>query len=400
MRLAKGMAQSFYRPELDALRWYGAFGVFVYHTMPRGSGFYADHHFPRWIARAVSSLVTGGAYGVDLFFVLSAYLITELLRRERQRTGMIRVQHFYLRRICRIWPLYFLVLAISLAVTRFDPQQNLTWRQALAFALFSGNWLFVLNPDAIYSVANPLWSISVEEQFYLAWPWVVKLGSIRRIACMMLAVSWLVRLTFVLSGVHLGIWDNTLARLDPIAAGALLAVGLDGRLPRLRSATRMLFVAAGVALIGVAAALPASEFPANPWVLALYPMIAVGACLIVCGSLGSNVPLLTNRAVVYLGGISYGIYVFHRPCLWFVKHIYFHTYNSTVVGQFAYWAAALTLTIGVSALSKRYFESPFLRLKQRYAHAGSGASAPPTQPIIAANCFQQMCDAKSRELTG
>jgi len=339
--------------------------------MPREAVFYSAHHIPAALSFILASLVKGGAYGVDIFFVLSAYLITGLLRQEQSSTGSVHVGKFYMRRICRIWPLYFLVLAISLLVTVFDSQQNLTWKQAAIFALFSGNWIFAFNPDLIYSIANPLWSISVEEQFYLAWPWVVKRLSIRHAIIVMLLVSWTTRILLVISGVHFGVWNNTLAHLDPIALGALLSIWLNGKLPILRTPTRVLLFAAGILAIGIGGALPVSEFPASPWVLLLYPLISIGGSLIVFASLNWGAWVLNNKTVVYLGGISYGIYVFHRPCLWFLKHVYFGAHKNSLGDVVLYWSCGLALTLCVAALSKRFFESPFIRMKEHFTPAAS-----------------------------
>lgn len=363
--------QKTYRPELDAIRWYAAFGVYAYHTMPRDAAYYSGYHIPAALSFVLASFVKSGAYGVDIFFVLSAYLITGLLSHEKSSTGSIHVGQFYMRRILRIWPLYFLVLAISLLVTFIDSQQNLTWQQAIVFALFSGNWIFAYNPDLIYSIANPLWSISVEEQFYLAWPWVVKRVSIRWAVIIMLLISWTTRIVLVVTKAHFGVWDNTLAHLDPIALGALLSISLNGKLPNLRTPVRVLLIVIGILEIGAAGALPYTEFPASPSVLLLYPLISTGGCLIVFACLNWGAWALNNKVVVYLGSISYGIYVFHRPCLWFLKHFYFGAHKTSLVNFVLYWSCGLAMTLGIAALSKRYFESPFIRMKQHFTPSES-----------------------------
>src|SRR3954463_14084740 len=100
---------AFYRPELDALRFFAFFAVFVHHTLPHDPTKYAAQHLPGFLAVVAGA----GAFGVDLFFLLSAYLITSLLLRERRQTGKIAVRAFYLRRILRIWPLYFFALLVA-----------------------------------------------------------------------------------------------------------------------------------------------------------------------------------------------------------------------------------------------------------------------------------------------
>lgn len=104
--------RSFYRPELDILRFFAFLAVFLYH-FTRPVELYVQHGIPRVIAALGNGLIQGGVFGVDLFFVLSAYLITELLLREKDECGSLDVRGFYLRRILRIWPLYFFYIGVA-----------------------------------------------------------------------------------------------------------------------------------------------------------------------------------------------------------------------------------------------------------------------------------------------
>jgi len=103
--------QRFYQPELDGLRFYAFLGVFVCHSLPFEGTFYRRFHLPMpWLWGAIAK---SGAAGVDLFFALSAFLITSILLRERAETGGISLRRFYLRRVLRIWPLYFLLIGLG-----------------------------------------------------------------------------------------------------------------------------------------------------------------------------------------------------------------------------------------------------------------------------------------------
>lgn len=157
-------AHRFYVPELDFLRFVAFLAVFAFHT--RNYPAYAK--FPAAINSLMLTMESAGSFGVDLFFALSGYLITELLLREETSTGNINIRAFYLRRILRIWPLYFFFLGLAAALTKIDPEQHFGLKYLAPFTLLSGNWAVILFgvPD---SVANPLWSISMEEQFYLCW---------------------------------------------------------------------------------------------------------------------------------------------------------------------------------------------------------------------------------------
>ena len=339
-----GARASFYRPELDVLRFGAFLLVFLHHALPHSGWMFAG------IARA-------GALGVDLFFALSAYLITELLLRERRSRGAIDVGAFYIRRVLRIWPLYYFTLLILVPAMSFLPGEQMPWAYSAAFALFGANWACAAwgYPPSSFAL---LWSVSIEEQFYLAWPWLVRLGELRlrMIAYGMLAAATVTRMVLVIRDVHHpGIWCNTLARLDPIAAGALLACFLKGAVPQHTRRSRILWIALGGALLIGSGAMGFNE----GWpVLVTYPLAAGASVAIIFGVLGWGVPGSRLRLLApgtYLGKISYGLYVFHAAAIRIAP--------SPVL--------ALPLTVALAALSYRYLESPFLRLKDRFAHIGT-----------------------------
>src|SRR5215467_3640185 len=178
---APARAERFYRPELDALRFFAFLGVFIFHAAPRTMDFYNAAGYPHWLSSLLISVFGAGAYGVDLFFALSAYLITSLLLRERAATGALDLRGFYVRRILRIWPLYlaFVVFAAVMAVA--IPGQQLPLRYVVGFCLLSGNWVYVFC-GLPASFAIPLWTVSIEEQFYLAWPLALRRATIQTMA--------------------------------------------------------------------------------------------------------------------------------------------------------------------------------------------------------------------------
>jgi peptidoglycan/LPS O-acetylase OafA/YrhL len=139
----------FYQPELDGLRFYAFLGVFIYHTLPEQPAFYRGLHLP--LPSLWSAVVKSGASGVDLFFALSAFLITSLLLREGEETGGISLRLFYLRRILRIWPLYLVVMAVAIVLAHTLRSQDLPWFYVIGYLLFVGNWLNAAfgRPDSI-----------------------------------------------------------------------------------------------------------------------------------------------------------------------------------------------------------------------------------------------------------
>ncbi len=253
--LARDQVQRrFYRPELDGLRFYAFLGVFLCHTLPVHETFYRGLHMPLpwlWVP-----LVLSGSAGVDLFFALSAFLITSLLLRERQETGGISLRLFYTRRILRIWPLYFLVVALGIVCALTIPNfwyytQSLPWYYVAGYLLFVSNWVYAVF-GAPQSICAPLWTVSIEEQFYLIWPVFAKMLSRRG---MMVAgvVTFLFatasQIAIVVSGVRGDFtYFGSTSRCDSLALGIILALSVE-RLPKLKRGLRLLLVASG--LIGL-----------------------------------------------------------------------------------------------------------------------------------------------------
>ncbi|MFZ1156240.1 MAG: acyltransferase [Candidatus Sulfotelmatobacter sp.] len=154
----------FYRPELDCLRFFAFFAVFIYHTLSSDPTYYSARHVP--FGTLMASAASAGRFGVDLFFLLSAYLITELLLRELEQFGKVDLGSFYLRRILRIWPLYFFGILIAVLLPLVDPGEYFPLKYGVAFVLMSGNWLITFGLPA-QSLMMSLWSVSFEEQFAL-----------------------------------------------------------------------------------------------------------------------------------------------------------------------------------------------------------------------------------------
>jgi len=220
------------------LRFFAFLLVFVSHALPPGAWDWIPHPFHAVFV----GLSLGGAYGVDLFFALSSWLITTLLIREQKELGRIDARAFYIRRILRIWPLYFAFLLVRRPAFSLLLPDQMSAAYIAAFSLLAGNWACVILGYPA-TVASPLWSVSIEEQFYLAWQLVLRkwFHCLPRVLIGLLVLSSLTRFVLVaLHVMHPGIWCNTFARLDPIAAGALLAVLSHGEALKLTPRARLL----------------------------------------------------------------------------------------------------------------------------------------------------------------
>src|SRR6266571_2051247 len=242
-------AERFYRPELDALRFFAFLGVFIFHAAPRTMDFYNAAGYPHWLSSLMIPIFGAGAYGVDLFFALSAYLITSLLLRERAATGALDLRGFYVRRILRIWPLYLVFVAFAAITAKVLPGQVLPMRYVIGYSLLAGNWIYVFY-GLPASFATPLWTVSIEEQFYLAWPLALRKASVRTMAAiavglLVVANVWRVWLAVTAAPVE-RIEYNTFTRLDPIAFGILIAL-FGHKLPSFTRLQRVVLLCGGVA---------------------------------------------------------------------------------------------------------------------------------------------------------
>lgn len=371
--LSCASATSFYRPELDALRFFAFLGVFQFHYAFAVSSHVNQWGAPRWFALA-NNATYAGIFGVDLFFVLSAYLITELLLREKKQRGTLDVRAFYTRRILRIWPLYFFCIAVAL-VPFFNPVRGFSPRYVFAFLLLAGNWSFVAWGPPVSTIVGPLWTVSIEEQFYLLWPPLVRTMSRKWIvfAAATMVISSAV-VCIILLRFHAypnTLRYNTLVRLDPIAAGILVAVGLRGRMPNFGIGLRLSMLCCGlVALVLVSHYWNINNPESLSWIATLlgFPAVAASCTLILLAILG--ISLHPPKLLVYLGKVSYGLYVYHvlgMSLAWKLipswKLVPSHNHFRHLVLR---EALGLAITILLASASYTLLEKPFLRSKKRF----------------------------------
>jgi peptidoglycan/LPS O-acetylase OafA/YrhL len=370
---AESYAGRFYRPELDALRFFAFLGVFVFHAAPRTIDFYDAAGYSHWLSNSLISVFGAGAYGVDLFLALSAYLITSLMLRERAATGILDLRSFYLRRILRIWPLYLSFVAFAALAPLWTPAQKLPLPYVAGFSLLAGNWIYVFY-GLPASFAIPLWTVSIEEQFYLTWPLAFRRLSVRGMAAVavgLLLVANIWRIALAASGAASQAMEyNTFTRLDPIALGILIAL-VGNRLPQFkrwhRSALLLASLASWIAVYGFSVLYHPD--PASQWRSVLgHPVTALASAAVLLSVIGSQHPLVKNKQLLYLGKISYGLYVVHEFAHFCAIRL---VRASTPRAVLAQSVVGLALTVVIAAASYRWLESPFLKLKERFAYVQS-----------------------------
>jgi peptidoglycan/LPS O-acetylase OafA/YrhL len=363
MSEAAAAKKSLYRPELDVVRFLAFLFVFTHHSLPRQE-FVSSTMSPAAM-KVLVSVANAAGFGLCLFFVLSAYLICDLLLRERNKTGTIRLGAFYKRRILRIWPLYFLGILIGFLMMHRKGEPTAVF---LAFLLMVGNW-YCAYVQWGGGPFNQLWSVSIEEQFYLFWPWLSKRltrGAMYLVCGLMIVTAngWLVYFGQANAPVNTVVWANSFVQFEMFAAGILLALILHQQMPRIGAAWRVLLLLAcpvswfvAVYVFGVKKEI-GSATSLN--LVIGYALAAAGSVALILSLLGvrrESVP----RWASYLGRISYGLYVFH-VLAGLLASIFLQ--RAHLPGG---WRPPLQLamTIAIAAVSYRFYETPFLKLKAR-----------------------------------
>ena len=307
MTMPQGRSAASYSPGVDGLRAVAVLGVLLYHA---GVPFFS-----------------GGFVGVDVFFVISGYLITRLLAKELQANGRIDLLAFYGRRARRILPALVatLVATAAAAVVLDMPQRLSDFGLTFLHAIISTSNIHFLFNSSYFDAdvhTNPLlhtWSLGVEEQFYLVWPWLLPLLGIAtgRIRLTVLATGIVSLLAAVLV---IGHAPDAVFYLTPYRAFEFAIGGLLALWPlRLHKRAADFAFLAGVLLIGVSMSM-FSDKTLFPGASALVP--CVGAALCIAAADHSRLGmLLRNRPMVYVGLVSYALYLVHWPLLVFYKQI-------------------------------------------------------------------------------
>lgn len=326
---------------LDGLRAISILAVIWHHTAPQWGGI----------------LTHIGAHGVTLFFAISGFLITTLLLRERDRNGHIDLKAFYLRRTLRIFPLYYSVLALYIvAVTFFEGDaivKQTFFDNLIYFATYTSNLFVHLDGRVVFYFA---WSLAAEEQFYLVWPSIMYKAGTALKAFVPLIVVIIVCIVDQL----LGTQYLTAVPLA-IIGGALLAVALHTRYG-FQMLTLFLGKTWSALTIIIVLTLALINEGIPDYIIHLLFVLLVGSCVIRENHLIGQ--LFALKPLVYVGSISYGMYLFHMLCKnAVVKALGIVKWPTLGIEVFV---LTCLLSIIVASLSYRYFESYFLMLKRRH----------------------------------
>jgi peptidoglycan/LPS O-acetylase OafA/YrhL len=332
-----------------------------------------------------ASELPGGFLGVDLFFVLSGFLITDLLVSRYVETGRLDVAGFWVRRARRLLPaLAVMLVVVVAAATIIEPAQGASLRLALlAAATYTSNWYQILHHVSYFAGAGQLgapppldhlWSLAIEEQFYLIWPvllWlvVVRLPTRRaRVAVALTgaaASALAMTLQYTPGGDPSAVYYGTDTHASALLIGAALALAFPLRtLVSAPPALARRMEAAGIAGLAVLAWSAGHFSGGNP---AVYPvglvLAALGAAGLVAAAAGQGViaAMTSWRPLRWLGVRSYGIYLWHWPVIALGAALAGKGLTGTGAGSPWLWLAEIGVTVALAAASWRYVETPIMR---------------------------------------
>lgn len=384
--LAPLSAERIYFPNLNGLRFIAALLVIVHHTEQIKYIYNLPNNFSSSFIQIIGEL------GVILFFVLSGFLITYLLLEEEKRTNAIAVKNFYLRRILRIWPLYFFIVFLAFAVLPNIPSfilpdygkaeiyEDLS-AKILLYVFFLPNLVSPLLGVVPY--ASLLWSIGTEEQFYLIWAPLLKFVKRHRIALMFIIVfGYLLfaralfsdRTNFLVYKYEINaFWQSF--NIPSMAIGGFFALLLHSNHRALKIfLNNYLFY---FALVFTSVMLyhgvyfphiTVNDLP-FPYLYKEFYSIWFGVIILNFAANKNIFISLEGRPIRYLGKISYGLYVYHPIAIVLALHA--TVWLGGPSDAFLY-PLALALTILIAGVSYKYFESYFLNFKTNYTSVKSG----------------------------
>ncbi len=370
-------------PALDGLRAMAVLMVIAHNV-------HLLEHTPHagTVSKVVGMMMDFGWVGVTLFFVLSGYLITGILLDARGQSGAL--VKFLARRGLRIFPLYYALLALEFIVlpvlgAQPDLAEQNGWRQ-LWFWAYTVNWSGFFDPELAPTGLPHLWSLAVEEQFYLLWPLLI-LGVSSAKRAFMLAmgvalVSALIRAGMVIKGMdHALIYDWTITRLDALAMGGAAAAlwrwpearqWVGARRHLLSATIAMIFVVGFIATKGLGRISDAGQI----WGFGIWALVCTWLVYTLASSDMGATPanwltrLLCQPWLMRIGQVSYGMYLFHKPLHERFSEPLIKATGwpvDTPAGALGHVLIVVLVSFGLALLSYRFFESHFLRLKERFA---------------------------------
>lgn len=355
-----------YFPQLDAIRGISVLAVFFFHGYKPNLG---TSLFEKFLSFTLSHL----AMGLDVFFILSSFLLTLLGITEYEKTGGFSLKNYFIRRVLRIWPLYYTIMFFSFVILKIVEsytKHQISLPPPAWYLFFISNFYL---PDHVFFL-RLLWTLSVEEQFYLLWG--ICLLFFQKKLKIVIGVLALISLSFILFQTlnRVGIYFNTLTYIIDMMAGAFAAYCIrrnNSIVKRFRYTSKRdeIFLYLSFPILFVI------FFCINGWFVEtinnlleeLLRIVFIIYCsIIIIIQMVKKAPLLTlskNYLLIYTGKISYGLYCFHGiviSCGYLTLKKF-----GIIIPPSVSAIIFLIFTFIISILSYKYIESPFLKLKNK-----------------------------------
>ena len=369
-----------YFPSLNGLRFIAAFLVIIFHVEIFKSRMGLQNYSTVPFFNIIGSL------GVILFFVLSGFLITYLLLSEQNKTNTISIKNFYIRRILRIWPLYFFLTAIGffllpkfsfleLGASATDIYSNFGKKIAL-FLVFFPNIAFAFFNETLY--LTQLWSVGVEEQFYLTWPVLMKTIKSKELLFYSIIGGYLFIKVFAFKWIYYHLfWYLDIQRLwflfsltsiDCMAIGGLFALYLfrkDKKLSFLFSRpVQIVTLAVLLLFMGFGVEIPRVHFE--------FYALFFGILILNLAGNPKAIISLENKVFNYLGKISYGLYMYQAIAIVVTLKV---LSLLNISNPFIQHICSIMITVIIAGISYRFYESYFINKKIKFSKIISGDNA-------------------------
>lgn len=360
---------------LDLLRFIAAFMVVIAHSYEGWVGWFGfpgfmsvNHEYKvlNTIGGYINTLVKNGGFGVEVFFLISGFLITSILISEKENMGQIDLKKFFIRRSLRIWPLYFLIIGLAPFIVNYLGKPSPHY---LPNFFFYNNFYVMVHEAWEYPFAH-FWSICIEEHFYLVWPFIIFFTPRKHL----LSVFWTVVFISAFCRFYFNqdekayyyIYLHTLSRMDVIAIGAIGAYihyynSFSFTFPKIaRIYLYMLFL-----IIFIESPY---NFYESSFLATTRKYFYVGIAAIAMSNFLFNkeslIKIKNKNIFHYFGKISYGIYMYSNILVAIIIEKIIVPYG--LINFYLYMALNIIITILISILSYELFEKPFLKLKTRF----------------------------------
>jgi peptidoglycan/LPS O-acetylase OafA/YrhL len=375
--------QPVYFPNLNGVRFIAAFSVLIHHTEQIKYLMGLENNYGNFFIKNMGKL------GVGLFFVLSGFLITYLLLSEKQRRGDISTKDFYIRRVLRIWPLYFIIVILGFFVFPKipifnEPLRNQYYFDADFFKRLPFFLLFLPNIGFVFYRSPYLcaqtWSVGVEEQFYAIWPWIIKSKNpvktffkLLLVFLSVLGIAWLYIFkisdltletkTKIQDGVELFFSQFRILTMVIGGGGAYLIFNKKEKILNVLFRKDIQVIVYFILVLMLSTGFHVSGFN-----MEFYGIFFCFFILNVSQNPDSLI-YLEQKIIHYLGKISYGVYIYHPAvivlCVNSIHHFFGKELPSLTFNILLYSSAVL-ITIFVCELSYRFIETPLLKLKDSF----------------------------------